>query len=102
METLRRLAERGRAAYIGRWLGRTVEAVPEHFARPGPDGSVPAVSENYLKVLLSPLPGGESAPRDAPGAADSGAPVNALRCRIFALTGGEGGEGRFDARGKPL
>jgi threonylcarbamoyladenosine tRNA methylthiotransferase MtaB len=96
VETLRRLAKRGRAAYIGRWLGRTVEAVPEHFADPGPDGSVPAVSENYLKVLLSPFPGGE--PRDAPGAANPGA----VQCRIFALKAGESGEGRFDAGGRPL
>ncbi|MDR1637441.1 MAG: tRNA (N(6)-L-threonylcarbamoyladenosine(37)-C(2))-methylthiotransferase MtaB [Treponema sp.] len=103
VETLRRLAKRGRAAYIRRWLGRTVEAVPERFAYPGPEGCpegfVPAVSENYLKLLLL-LPGGESAHKGTPKAAASGNPVNALGCRIFALEGGEGG-GRFDAGGEP-
>jgi threonylcarbamoyladenosine tRNA methylthiotransferase MtaB len=90
VETLGRLAKRGRAAYVSRWLGRTVEAVPEHFAKPGPDGSVPAVSENYLKLLLSPLPGGESG-------ANGG-----VRCRIFPLKGRNSGEERFDAAGEPL
>jgi threonylcarbamoyladenosine tRNA methylthiotransferase MtaB len=93
VETLSRLAKRGRAAYIGRWLGRTVEAVPEHFAPPGPGGSVPAVSENYLKVLL--LPGGE------PGRQGSGTanPVKTVRCRLSPLPGGENEGGRFDAAG---
>jgi threonylcarbamoyladenosine tRNA methylthiotransferase MtaB len=90
VETLSRLAKRGRAAYISRWLGRTVEAVPERFAKPGPDGSVPAVSENYLKLLLFPLPGGESGANGA------------LRCRILPLKGRKSGEERFDAAGEPL
>ncbi|MDR3192632.1 MAG: tRNA (N(6)-L-threonylcarbamoyladenosine(37)-C(2))-methylthiotransferase MtaB [Treponema sp.] len=89
VETLNRLAKRGKAAYVGRWLGRTVEAVPERFAKTSPDGSVPAVSENYLKVLLSPFPGGES---------NGGA----VRCRIFPLKGRKSGEDRFDAGGEPL
>jgi threonylcarbamoyladenosine tRNA methylthiotransferase MtaB len=92
VETLNSLAKRGRAAYISRWLGRTVEAVPEHFADPGPAGSVPAVSENYLKVLLSPLPGGTFTPN---GGLSIG---RAVRCRISALARGESG-GRFDVSG---
>ncbi|MDR0450279.1 MAG: tRNA (N(6)-L-threonylcarbamoyladenosine(37)-C(2))-methylthiotransferase MtaB [Treponema sp.] len=106
VETLRRLAKRGRAAYISRWLGRTVEAVPERSAPARPGGAVPAVSENYLKLLLSPHPGGESRPEGSPGAAASADPPNAVRCRIFALAetpeGGENGECRFDAGGEPL
>jgi threonylcarbamoyladenosine tRNA methylthiotransferase MtaB len=110
VEALGSLARQGRAAYISRWLGRTVEAIPERFAGPGPGGSVPAVSENYLKVLLPPLSGREPGPGRAGGEAEGGAAdeaegavnaPNAVSCRLSALKRGEDGEGRFDAVGEP-
>jgi threonylcarbamoyladenosine tRNA methylthiotransferase MtaB len=99
VEALSSLARQGRAAYISRWLGRTVELVPERFANPGPGGSVPAVSENYLKVLLLPLPGGKPGPGGAAGAVNT---PNTVRRRLSALKDGEDGGGRFDAAGEPL
>ncbi|MDR3276898.1 MAG: radical SAM protein [Treponema sp.] len=85
VEALLDLARRGRAVYIGRWLGRTVEAV----VRAGglPPGFDAAVSENYLNLLLRREPG-EGPLR--PGAR--------LRCRIAPLPELPGA-GRFDAAG---
>jgi threonylcarbamoyladenosine tRNA methylthiotransferase MtaB len=73
VERLTALARRGREAYAARWLGRVVEAVPEltrNGRRGVPAGFVAAVTENYLKVLVS----GAGAP---PGAS--------FKCRLLPL-----------------
>jgi threonylcarbamoyladenosine tRNA methylthiotransferase MtaB len=83
VERLGALASSGRAAYIRRWLGRIVEAIPEK-----PDAAVPgfsaAVSENYLRLLVphngSPPPAGKP-----------------VFCRIAPLPDKTG---RFDALGE--
>jgi threonylcarbamoyladenosine tRNA methylthiotransferase MtaB len=62
VERLLALGRRGRREYLGRWAGRTVEAVVE-------GGGGRALSANYLKLLLSPPP--------VPPA-----PGSAVRCRI--------------------
>ncbi|MDR2304831.1 MAG: tRNA (N(6)-L-threonylcarbamoyladenosine(37)-C(2))-methylthiotransferase MtaB [Treponema sp.] len=65
---LMELARQGRAAYVQRWLGRSVEAVCES----GEDsGFFRAVSENYLRLLCTSAPGEE---RPLPG--------RAFTCRI--------------------
>ena len=67
VELLTDLARKGRRAYSGRWAGSEVEAVVEK----GEGGrEVPAVSENYLKLLVAC--GGEPVP----------APGSLIRCRI--------------------
>jgi threonylcarbamoyladenosine tRNA methylthiotransferase MtaB len=77
VESLIALARQGRADYIRRWTGKTVDAVVEDAAggRGLPDAVSPrtmaAVSENYLKLML-PLPEGV-APLP---------PGSVLRCRI--------------------
>ncbi|MDR2053655.1 MAG: tRNA (N(6)-L-threonylcarbamoyladenosine(37)-C(2))-methylthiotransferase MtaB, partial [Treponema sp.] len=83
VERLGVLASSSRAAYVRRWLGKTVEAVPEK-----PEDAMPgfsaAVSENYLRLLIphtgGPPPAGK-----------------ALFCRIAPL---EDTAGRFDALGE--
>jgi threonylcarbamoyladenosine tRNA methylthiotransferase MtaB len=52
VESLVNLARQGRAAYIGAWTGKTVEAIVEAG---GSGESLTALSENYLKLRL-PLP----------------------------------------------
>ncbi|MDR2516246.1 MAG: radical SAM protein [Spirochaetaceae bacterium] len=80
VDALIALARRGRAAYITRWLGRTVEAVTE---RSGAGGDMAAVTENYLRVLLPAFPGGFT-------------PGRSVRCRLLPLPSGAAG-GRYDA-----
>jgi threonylcarbamoyladenosine tRNA methylthiotransferase MtaB len=96
VEALTDLARQGRAAYVKRWLGKTVEAVPE-LGGPGREtaevpfrgkeppewGYIPAVTDNYLKVLVSPDQGRGKGNR------------RSIACRLTALE--TGGEGRFDA-----
>jgi threonylcarbamoyladenosine tRNA methylthiotransferase MtaB len=83
VECLGALASSGRAAYVRRWLGRTVEAVPEK-----PDAALPgfsaAVSENYIRLLIPHLGGPP-------------APGKTLLCRIAPLA--DKAAGRFDALG---
>ncbi|GHV79845.1 tRNA (N(6)-L-threonylcarbamoyladenosine(37)-C(2))-methylthiotransferase MtaB [Spirochaetia bacterium] len=77
VEALLGLARQGRAAYIRRWAGKTVEAIVE-------GGQGIALSENYLKLML-PLPG--SIP-----------PGTVLQCRIQgAADPGEIPAPHFDA-----
>jgi threonylcarbamoyladenosine tRNA methylthiotransferase MtaB len=74
VEDLISLARQGRAAYIHRWTGKTVEAIVEgdgQGAASGRKGGLTALSENYLKLML-PLPEG---PAPLP-------PGTVLRCRI--------------------
>ena len=73
VESLLTLARQGRAAYIGAWTGKTVEAIVE--AGDG-EGSLAALSENYLKLRL-PLP--PDRPRLPPG--------TLIRCRILGIPG---------------
>ena len=84
VECLGALASSSRAAYIRRWLGKTVEVIPEK-----PEAALPgfsaAVSENYLRILIPHK--GEPPPAGKP-----------LFCRIAPLTDKTG---RFDARGEP-
>ncbi|GHT77029.1 tRNA (N(6)-L-threonylcarbamoyladenosine(37)-C(2))-methylthiotransferase MtaB [Spirochaetia bacterium] len=116
VDTLLALAQQGRAAYIRRWLGKTVEALDlrstasggEVGTGVGPDGkafsgigAVPgtvkytaAVSENYLKLLI-PWPVGPP----TQGPISGGEPLKAgqvFRCRIRALAETNS---RFDAIG---
>lgn len=67
---LMELARQGRAAYVQRWLGRSVEAVCESGEDPF---LFHAVSENYLRLLCRSAPGEE---RPLPG--------RAFTCRINA------------------
>jgi threonylcarbamoyladenosine tRNA methylthiotransferase MtaB len=72
------LAERGREAYLARWMGREVEAVletsPEGAGRPAAEGpSFRATSENYLRLALDALP---------PGREGAGRRGNAFLCQI--------------------
>jgi threonylcarbamoyladenosine tRNA methylthiotransferase MtaB len=92
VEALMDLARKGRAGYIRRWLGKTVEALTEVSG----NKTAPytrAVSENYLKLAIpnSGNPGGLP-------------PGKVLSCRIAAFpgenAGGDSGlSGRFDAIG---
>jgi hypothetical protein len=72
MDTLLALARQGRAAYTARWLGRSLEAIPENQER-GPPGYEAALSENYLRLLI---PRGR-APLPEPG--------RPFRCRLSPL-----------------
>jgi MiaB-like tRNA modifying enzyme len=76
VEALLELGKKGRAAYIGRWEGRDVEAVLESDARSrdGSAASFLATSENYLKLRVIDIPDGLSAGKS-------------LRCRIQAAVG---------------
>jgi threonylcarbamoyladenosine tRNA methylthiotransferase MtaB len=73
VESLLTLARQGRAAYIGAWTGKTVEAIVEAG---GGEGSLAALSENYLKLRLHLPP---DRPRLSPG--------TLIRCRIRGLPG---------------
>ena len=92
VEMLTQLARKGRRDYLARWEGKEVEAIAEADSEPKNrrhDASVlvPAVSENYLKLLLDcgggPLP----------------APGSRVRCRISAAQAPE--DSRFDAMAEP-
>ncbi|MDR3138897.1 MAG: radical SAM protein [Treponema sp.] len=80
------LAREGRRAYISRWMGKQVDAVIEDPGK-GDAPFIPAVSDNYLKLLI---------PRDSDF---SPSPGSSLRCRICPFPGGEGAPdyARFDA-----
>jgi threonylcarbamoyladenosine tRNA methylthiotransferase MtaB len=67
VESLINAARQGKAAYVSRWAGKTVEAIVE-----GNRGSAPsaALSENYLKLKV-PLKEGQG-------------PGTVIRCRIQA------------------
>jgi threonylcarbamoyladenosine tRNA methylthiotransferase MtaB len=80
VERLGALAASSRAAYIRRWLGRTVEAIPEK-PQTAPPGYSAAISENYLRLLI-PHTGGPP---------PAGKP---LLCEIAPL---KDKTGRFDA-----
>ena len=83
VELLGDLARRGRGEYIRRWEGKVVEAILEGG---GCGQEAPAVSENYLKLLVQsgkePLP----------------PPGSLIRCRI--LPGGALMKPGMDARGE--
>ena len=67
-ELLTGLARKGRREYVSRWLGEDVEAVVE-ASNGTKNGFEPAVSENYLKLLVN------CAEKPKPGAL--------IRCRIL-------------------
>lgn len=69
VQALTALAHAGRKAYITRWLGKTVEAIPESGA---------ALSANYLRLLV---------PAEVP--------AQRFRCRLEALPAADR---RFDAQ----
>ncbi|WP_010256808.1 tRNA (N(6)-L-threonylcarbamoyladenosine(37)-C(2))-methylthiotransferase MtaB [Treponema primitia] len=81
VESLINLGRQGRAAYISRWAGKTVEAIAED-GRQG--DAISALSENYLKLRL-PLQPGQPLPP----------PGTVLRCRILGPL--EPVEPHFDA-----
>jgi threonylcarbamoyladenosine tRNA methylthiotransferase MtaB len=86
VEALISLARQGRAAYIRRWAGKTVEAIVEGSAANG-SGRISALSENYLKLML---PGSPPVP-----------PGTVLRCRIQgAADAMEIPESQYDAIAK--
>jgi threonylcarbamoyladenosine tRNA methylthiotransferase MtaB len=72
VELLNNLAHQGRREYITRWEGKEVEAIIE-AGKGMPKGSVPGVSENYLKLCIKC--GDERAP----------APGSLVKCRILPL-----------------
>lgn len=76
VERLGSLALEGRAAYLARWTGRTVDAVVERSSDDLKGGWATAVSANYLKLLVPVPPGRE---RPSPG--------STIRCTIAALPG---------------
>jgi threonylcarbamoyladenosine tRNA methylthiotransferase MtaB len=72
------LARQGRRDYIRRWIGKTVDAVVEGKSPNGGEDKAPppyvtALSDNYLRLLLSS------------GGIDSLPPGKAVPCRIRAL-----------------
>jgi threonylcarbamoyladenosine tRNA methylthiotransferase MtaB len=67
VESLINMARQGKAAYISRWAGKTVEAIVEN--RRG-NAAAAALSENYLKLRV-PLTEGQGPP-----------PGTVIRCRI--------------------
>jgi threonylcarbamoyladenosine tRNA methylthiotransferase MtaB len=97
VKALMDLARQGRRDYIRRWVGKKVEAIIEGTS-PGNEihnkqsPYTPALSDNYLRLLLPP--GELPAPR----------PGKAVPCKIRALgeTGRELPGSRFDAWGEWL
>jgi threonylcarbamoyladenosine tRNA methylthiotransferase MtaB len=83
VESLLGLARRGRAAYIGRWRGREVEAVVQ--GNSPRSGITSALTENYLRIAL---PWDES--QTAAG--------SLIRCRVGEPFGAE--DPHFDAWGE--
>jgi threonylcarbamoyladenosine tRNA methylthiotransferase MtaB len=89
LELLLDLARRGRKAYVGRWLGKTVDAVAETGFFPP---FFPALADNYIRLLVS---------TDACGPE----PGFAFRCRLREFTGEDGDkkqERGFDALGEVI
>jgi threonylcarbamoyladenosine tRNA methylthiotransferase MtaB len=76
VDALCALAERGRRAYVGRWLGREVEAVLEGHV--GDGGRRRATSGNYLRLELR----GEDAGPGSAGSAIEGRRGASVRCRV--------------------
>jgi threonylcarbamoyladenosine tRNA methylthiotransferase MtaB len=110
VEQLLALARLGRRAYTARWIGRTVEFIPEGKGRTGgpPSGTgtesglggyLSGTSENYLKLLAPRLLAGAQE-----GSAPGGSAGGVLRCVVRELPGSmvpdvpPGGE--FDALGE--
>ncbi|MDR3115267.1 MAG: tRNA (N(6)-L-threonylcarbamoyladenosine(37)-C(2))-methylthiotransferase MtaB [Treponema sp.] len=89
VERLGALGRAGRQAYSRRWQGREVEAILEASKEPHPP-FVPAVSDNYLKLLVL-----FSDPEPPPEG-------SAIRCRIRGLPFRGEGFSRFDALGEYL
>ena len=91
---LTELARKGRRDYIARWEGKEVEAIAEAASEPKFQPLIPAVSGNYLKLLVDSK--GETPP----------APGSLIRCRIIGgqppagqmSAGQASAESRFDAR----
>jgi threonylcarbamoyladenosine tRNA methylthiotransferase MtaB len=67
VESLINMARQGKAAYISRWAGKTVEAIVENSRG---NAAAAALSENYLKLRV-PLTEGQGLP-----------PGTVIRCRI--------------------
>jgi threonylcarbamoyladenosine tRNA methylthiotransferase MtaB len=88
VDALLSLGRQGRAGYISRWTGKTVEAIVEggQGRAGGQRGPPAALSENYLKRML-PVP----APPEGPLP-----PGLVLRCRIQGVP--ERPDPHFDAR----
>ncbi|MDR2028529.1 MAG: radical SAM protein [Treponema sp.] len=96
VEALLALARAGRGDYIGRWIGKPLEAVIETNKKKN-TGYMTALSDNYLRLLI-PLKG---TPPRSPG--------SPLRCRIQTplspsecLHGPGDANGRFDAIAESL
>jgi threonylcarbamoyladenosine tRNA methylthiotransferase MtaB len=98
VEALLDLAHQGRRNYVGRWMGKAVDALVEGEDSSG-DSPVeggptafpqPALSDNYLRLLISPV--GAALPRGSK-----------IRCRITTPKGAPPGKilppgiSRFDA-----
>jgi threonylcarbamoyladenosine tRNA methylthiotransferase MtaB len=83
------LARRNRQAYISRWTEKEVEAIVEDGEDQQPD-SIPAISANYLKLLVSL----KESNRPKPG--------SLLRCRIQGIGKEEPGMSKYDARAEVL
>ena len=80
VEHLTELARKGRREYLGRWEGKEVEAIVEAGDESNPaHGMIPAVSENYLKLLVA--------------CSKEPAPGSLIRCRILTSSPNP----RFDA-----
>jgi len=54
LDSLLKLAEAGKAAYIARWIGKEVSAVVEQYQN---INGLMVVTENYLKAWIPPEPG---------------------------------------------
>jgi len=88
VERLSELARKGRRDYLDRWQGKEVEAIVEadsesRQGRHEASGLVPAVSENYLKLLI------------VCGEVPPPAPGSRVRCRLSGAYSLE--DFRFDA-----
>jgi len=84
VQRLTDLARKGRRQYIARWQGKEVQAIAETGAQE--QGKIPAVSENYLKLLV------DCGTKPPPPAG------SLLRCRILAAPDGNpSADARFDA-----
>jgi threonylcarbamoyladenosine tRNA methylthiotransferase MtaB len=81
VESLINLGRQGRAEYISRWAGKTVEAIAEDSRQ---SAAISALSENYIKLRL-PLQPGQPLPP----------PGTVLQCRILGPL--EPAESHFDA-----
>jgi hypothetical protein len=88
------LAHLGRRNYVGRWIGKAVDALVEGGDTPGDTEGEPAalpqraLSENYLRLLISPA---------SPALTPRGSKI---RCRISG-PGGALPEREFSEKGIP-